>query len=401
MALSKFKKFFDDSYQEILNKTLVAKEIANMRFEKTLKYGASIERSIIDLSAVRVRDAVRTNTASTIDTIADSSEFMTIDIEKEANFYIPDGDISQAGPLNAMQVAGKEIAIKMSLDFDARVLAEVANAANTFDTGDLTTLVSTGTPITMSGTTAPQMAARLGAKLRKNNVITTNLKFVIDSYDAAVMAEYLMGKEIDLAATMFSNGDLKGSVGGAKVYVSENLMGEAVLSMATQPTANDTVVINGLTFKFVASPSAEGDVDLGSDVDESRLHLSYAINQTGTAGTDYIAFTGDDLETLEDLRVTAVDSASADTLTIQCIGSGALTVSETFTDGTDAWGNNFTHSYFGKKGGIDAVMQEGVSSEIVRPGDRRGYNVLTSYLGAIKTFADGSRNFLDVKIAKA
>ena len=398
MSLTNFQEHFDNTYQEVFQKALVAKDIMNTRFEAKLKYGESVERFSYDISGVLVRDTTR-GSASTVDSITDSSELLTVNLEKEAVFHISDGEVTQAGPLNPGAVIGGQIGLKVAIDLDARCFAEVDNALYAFDTGDLTTGASTGTPITLSSTTVPQMSTRMAAKLqaKNNQMVTSNMAFVVDPYAASDIEQYLLGKDIDIAGAVFKNG-YAGVVRNATLYVSNNLMGEAVLGMATQPTADDTIVINGLTFTFVASPSAEGDVDLGANVDETRLHLSYALNQTGTAGADYIAFTGDDLETLEGLNITATNDDTANTLTIQAIGSGRLTLSETFTDGTDAWDTNFIHGYFGKKGAIDLVIQDMKKVDMRPTDDRRGTNVFSSYLAGVKTFADGAKKFLDVHI---
>jgi hypothetical protein len=207
MSLSVYKEAFDNSYQEVFNKVLVAKNVMNTRFESTLKYGESVERVIYDISGVLVRSVSR-GSASTIDTITDSSELITINLEKELVFHISDGEVTQAGPLNPGEVIGAQCAVKLAVDLDARCFAEVRNALYDFDNGDLTTGASTGTGITLSSTTVPQMVTRMPAKLRaKNNQeIITNMILVVDSYAAADVDQYLLGKSIDLAGYVFKNG---------------------------------------------------------------------------------------------------------------------------------------------------------------------------------------------------
>jgi hypothetical protein len=81
-------------------------------------------------------------------------------------------------------------------------------------------------------------------------------------------------------------------------------------------------------------------------------------------------------------------------------GSGAMTVSETLTDVTDGWSRNCIHAYFGKKGAIDMVVQDMKEVDMRETADRRGTNVFFSYLAGIKTFNDGSKKFLNVKLAR-
>ena len=70
--------------------------------------------------------------------------------------------------------AGKEVAIKVANYLDSVILKETKNAYAVFDTGNLTTAASNGTPITLSSTTVPQMVAQTYAKLFSNNVSMTN-----------------------------------------------------------------------------------------------------------------------------------------------------------------------------------------------------------------------------------
>ncbi len=399
MSLTDFKPHFDNAYQEIFQKVLVAKKIANLRFEPTLKFGESVERVAYDISGVRVRSVVR-GSASTIDAITDSSELLTINYEKEAVFHISDGEVKQVGPLNPGEVIGGKIAMKVAIDFDAYVLAETVNAAYTFDTGDLTTLSSSGVPITISSTTTPQFVMRAPAKLRKNNQTLTNLCFVTDSYAAADLAQYLLSKDIDLASSIYKNGETEMRTGGAEVYISENLTATTVLGMATNATAGDTVTHNGLTYTIVASPSAAGDVDLGADADTTRANLTAAFNQGAGAGTAYIAWTGANLITWEDGKITATNDNTANTMTVVSIGTGAVTVSETLIAGGDSWTTNYINCYFGKKGGIDAVVQDLKEVDMRQTADRRGTNVFSSLLGGYKTYADGAKQFLNVKLAR-
>lgn len=402
MSLTNFQEHFSNAYEEIFQKTLVAKEIANTRFEPTLRYGESIERFRYDIDGVIPRSVTR-GSASTVDAVTDSTALLTVDQEFEMVFHLSDGEITQAGPLNPGTVIGGKVAHKLSQHLDGKVFAEIENAANTFDAGDLSgALTSSGTAITLSTTTVPQMVSRMPAKLmNKENVdASTNTVFVVDAIAASDITQYLLGKNIDLAGATFRNG-YTGPVHNAEMYVSENLLGEVVIGMATNPTANDTVVINGVTFQFVATIGNPGDLHIGTAVDDTRANMAVALNDpaTGiaeTATTGYTVVATADQETLINADISATNDNAADTLTIK--GRGRLTVSETFTDGTDAVNSNVLHCYFGKRGGIDLVVQDMKDVDMRKTDDRRGFNVFSSYLAGIKTFTDGSKTFLDVTI---
>jgi len=400
MALTDFRPEFDNAYQEVFQKALVAKDIMNTRFEPKLKFGESVERVAFDISAVRVRDVVR-GSASTIDTITDSSELLTVNLEKEAVFHISDGEVTQAGPLNPGEVIGGQIALKVALDLDGRCFAEVLNASNTFDEGDLTTGASTGTPITLSSTTVPQMTTRMAAKLRRqaNQEVLTNMAFVVDSYAAADIEQYLLGKDIDLMGSVFKNG-YAGVIRNAVLYVSEQLTGEVTLTFSGVAVADQTVTINGVALTAKASPAAAGEFDIDGSATAQATTVFDAINNTN----DYAAGAGDAAAYFEisaaNRDIWERDGIYATNPSAGVVKvfsrSGRLTVSE--TQDNAAFTNNMIHAYFGKKGAIDLVVQDMKPVDMRETADRRGTNVFSSYLAGIKTFADGAEKFLDVKI---
>lgn len=396
MALTDYKVAFDNSYQEIFQKTLVAKDIMNMRLEPMLTYGGSVTRVAMDLSNVLVRSVVR-GSASTIDSITDTTEVLTIDLEKEVVFHISDGEVTQTGPLKAMQFAGKELARKLAIDLDARCFSEVRNALFSFDAGDLTTGVSSGTAITLDATTVPQMVSRMSAKLRnKNNQeIMTNMALVVDSYAASDITQYLLGKNIDMAGSVFKNG-YTGDVNNAQLYISENLTGEVNL-VVDVATADESITINGVTFTAKATPSVAGEFDIAGAVDAQGAIMANMINGTGTQNdaTSYFEISAANREILTNAQVRATYTAATDTLNI--LAAGRIVYSDTLSGAV----TNHLNCYFGKKGAIDLVIQDMQEVDIRKTDDRRGNNVFSSYLAGVKTFADGAKKFLNVKILVA
>ena len=401
MALTDFKPHFDNSYQEVFQKVLVGKEICNTRFEKQLTFGESVERVAYNIDGVQVRDVVRGN-HSTIDSITDTAETLTINLEKEAVFHISDGEVKQAGPLNPGEVIGGKVAIKVAADLDARIFAEVLNASQTFDNGDLTTLVSDATPITLSATTVPQMVTRLPAKLKRgaNQTITgTNMALVVDSYAASDIEQYLLGKQFSIVESVFKNG-YAGLISSAQVYVSENLTGEAVLTDSGTFEDGETFTINGVVFTMktaLSSGSAvAGEIVIGANLAASMTNIAAALNAPSTTTATFTALSAAAASIISEvLKVTA--KATATTVTIVCKGSGRLVLSETGV--STSWSKNFIHCYYGKKGAIDLVVQDIKPVDMRPTADRRGTNVFSSYLAGLKTFADGAKKFLDVKIA--
>lgn len=402
-GLTSFKPQFDNAYEEIFQKVLVAKEIGNGRFIPDLKYGQSVERVAYDISNVRVRTVTR-GAASTIDPLADSNELLTINLEKEAVFYISDGEVTQAGPLNPGEVIGGQIAIKIATDFDARIFAQVPNALQTFDNGDLTTTSSTGTPITLTSTTVPQMVTRMPAKLRNANITITNMALVVDSYGASDIEQYLLSKQFSIVESTFQNG-YAGPIATADVYVSQNLTGQFSIGITSALANNSTVSVNylspstGLSVTVVLTGvtvlgALAGSFLAGVSAAADSIALAGLINAPGTTnGTQVALSAANQIGFTDVLKLSATSSATG--VVVQGIGSGRMVVA---TSGATLT-YNMWHAYFGKKGAIDWVLQDIKEVDMRPTSDRRGTNVFSSYLGGIFVFKDGAKKFLDVWIA--
>lgn len=409
--MNDFYEYFQPAYQEIFQKVAVAKEsVASMRFDANIKRkGDTVHRRILDIDGVKVRDISDPYADRTIDSLDDSDETLTINYNKSANFQLSSKDILQASDVNPASYAGAKLATKVSLAVDADILYETVNATYDFDTGDLTTLESTGTPITLSTTTVPQMAHRLFAKLAyRNQQDNMNLCFVADWYTVSSIAQYLGGKETEYSLSAFENGIVKDRMfGGAQIYCSEKLTSTAVLALATNPTDQDTIVINGVTITFVATLSATtgaGEVHIASTVDITRANLVEFLNdptQSEAEATDtgYSSLSTAQQELWDNMgSISAVNDNTANTATLTGRGTGRLVLSETLTAGGDSWSLNYIHAYYGKKGAIDVVMQENVDVWTREEPKKRVTNYFVEALYGVKTFADGKKKFLDVLI---
>lgn len=398
MALTDYKVQFDNAYQEIFLKVIVGKSIANLRFEPVLTYGGSVTRVLPDISAVRVRTVSR-GSASTIDAVTDSGETLTVNVEKEAVFHISDGEAKQTGPLNPGEVLGAKVAQLVAMNLDGKILAEVVNAAQTFDVGDLTTLASTGTAFYLNTTNVPIMVSRMPAKLKRGtNQVLTNMALVIDAYAASDIAQYLLGKQFDIVNAVFQNG-YAGAISTAEVYVSEALTGETVMTFTVIPYNTETFIINGVTFTMTtASASAAGEICIGGSVAQALANIKAALespdDSVGYGGAAYYELSAANAATIAALGLDVCIGGL--TARIRAVGGGRLIVSETFCAGS--FSCPFIHCYYGKKGAIDVVVQDLSPVDMRQTADRRGTNVFSSYLAGIKTFTDGAKKFLDVQI---
>jgi hypothetical protein len=141
---------------------------------------------------------------------------------------------------------------------------------------------------------------------------------------------------------------------GWTVVQNNNLPYSATLTIATQPTDGDTVVISGVTFEFKTTlGSTAGQVLIGANVAAARANLKLAVEGGSGAGTNYVALGLRDQFLLYRKRNLAITSAQAMALT----GFGDISVSETLTAAADGWSVQKQQSVLMIRGAIDMVLQ--------------------------------------------
>lgn len=219
--------------------------------------------------------------------------------------------------------------------------ATVDAAGQTLDNEVLSGSASAGTPITVSSSNPDDITSKVYELLQDVGLSSSDGQpyFMGDPQTSRNFKLFGM-------ANGFQNADRQLGMGWQMVplmdfdyYITPEVEHEQVFTMATNPTANDTVTVKGVTFTFVASPSSAGDVDIGGTADASRANLAAAINGGSGAGTTYIALSSTDRNTLKNAGVVATNDDTADTLTVSAFG--AINGAETFTAGGDGVGTEY------------------------------------------------------------
>jgi hypothetical protein len=389
-----FKEVWANEYQTIFHKMNVAKQIADMSFKSQLKKGDTLNRVYrSDLSGNL--QAYTRGTAISISDVTDNAEQLSITSQYAGGIYRDDFDAIQSN-YDFAAAYGRDIATHASNQLDADTLGEWDNATSSVDDGDLGG--TDGNAIQLSTSNVLQVVAEAKKKLKKYNIPTDSLFGVISPEFEQVLIEYGAGRDTAM-------GD-KANEGGKvmrfydfDLYVSNQLGTSAVLQMATDPTAADTVVINGVTFTAVTTIGTKaGNFLVGSGADTSRAVLAAFINDPSKTSANQVALTEDNQRKIR--NCTATNDNSANTLTIDYKGLGVLTVSETLTAAADVWTTSLQkqHCLFGRKGAITAVVQKDPAPEVKEVPDKLGKNILVGMLYGWKTFADGAKQLVDVQI---
>jgi hypothetical protein len=138
------------------------------------------------------------------------------------------------------------------------------------------------------------------------------------------------------------------------VSTSAAVAATAVLSIPTNPLANATVTIGTRVYKFVATPAAVDDVDIGVSATVSAANLAAAINAGAGSGTAYHGSTPAHAD------VTALASGTNVTVTARKPGTGAHAVAVTMTVVGGSWDGVFLHGGVGENTTVSATQTAGL-----------------------------------------
>lgn len=261
--------------------------------------------------------------------------------------------------------------------FEQKYLGEITNAGHSISS----------TAFELTTTNALDVFRTADARLGAFDVprATAMKAFVGGPNTTALLRQIKSQRESGLGDETMENG-VVGPWHGWTVVENNNLPWSATLTIATKPTADDTVTIAGVTFKFVASiGTTAGNVLIGADAAAARANLKAAVEGGSGAGTTYVDLSPMDSFILRRKRGVACTSAEAMAFT----GYGDIGVSETLTAAADVWSAQQQTCGFMVRGAIDAVLQF-VDLEI---GDKeKGFAKLPKGIIGMgtKTFSDGA-----------
>jgi hypothetical protein len=345
--------------------------------------------------------------------LTDTNEQLVVNQEKDASFYIKKLDEIQNKPSVRNKYAELSmIALFNKVDGDA--LAEIANATESVDDGDLGG--TAGTALTASTTNVHKVFVQARKFMQRNNILLNpNDRFtgkresdMVKRYGVAAISpdfyatllDYVGGKESVFGDQVARSGHA-GHYLGFELFISNALYWTGTLAVATQPTDGDTVVINGVTFTYKTTlGTTAGNILIGASAATAVDAIVAATNNSESlaaeaAGTLYVELTAANRSLID--GITATDATT--TATFVSKGWGYVIVSETFTDGTDTWtaAKQVEHQYFGVNASTDVVIQKSPNT-LVQP--RSGYvgsDVATWTAYGIKTFNEQKVMMVDVQ----
>jgi len=251
----------------------------------------------------------------------------------------------------------------------------------------------------LSTSTAYSTISNAVATLVHAGVNPDEICVVVDAFTADMIAQQAISSTFSLSDNSFQRGYTGQKVAGAMLYRNQNLTATYSFAMATNPTANDTVTINGVTFKFVASPSAAGDIDIGADADASAQNLVEAINAAATGvagagvGTKYIALSDDNADFLTGF--TATDGTDLFTMTSK---HWYRPVSSSMTAAGNKWAAVYTHALVMAKGAFSVAYRRGLQTDKRPIATSLEYNYSNYLLWGKTVTVEGAKKAYDLII---
>ena len=358
-----FRQLWMDGVQEDLDKSLVSKGIATVDTHATRIFHNPFNSTPVGSNGAK-------QNGYSVEAMTSTDDTLTVNQRATAAEQIDSYEqLMTSYDLMSQQSRRQAYRISDYIDQYTLNLPVVKSGVRQIDNGYITASGvndNVGYAISTSTNAATLANALTEALGLGNAAIEKGMFWVITPYDRTALIAYAQSHGFNLTDSAISQG-INGSVGkqfgGLDLYVSNNLTHTAKLTMATKPTANDTVtlIVNGrtITFKFVASPANPGEVAIGSADSNSQANLVLAINGTGVGdGTDYKELATADRAALKmvapqtapgTFAIASAFASNVSTLTVY----GSLKASASLVaGGGDGMGTVVRHTIAGIKGSI-------------------------------------------------
>jgi hypothetical protein len=355
-----------------------------MRFARTqlpvdVSNGDQIDfPTITDLRA----QSYTAQTDATIDDFVSASDTLDLDNREVVTFHIDPAQVKQA-----TSEYESALAFQAAHQLANRVDQTVINVGITGTSNSISGFT------TINSTNILNMFTEATSNLFRQNAGPGRSFALIDPERFALLEQNVVANGFNLGDTTLKNG-YTGDYAGYNVLVSNNLPSSQTLGMATNPTADDTFTLYGVTFTFKAAPAAAGEIDIGGSAAATGANIVLAINGTGTGdGTDYFELSTANRRKLQNAQCSAAAWGSDASVVT---GFGKIDGEETFTDGTDAWGTETSSLLFGRVGAVSMAMQM-APKLFVRPESKQvGDNHILHQLYGDKVFTRDADRLIKV-----
>lgn len=272
-------------------------------------------------------------------------------------------------------------------DMDGNFFNEVLNA----DNGNSSPItLTTGASQNTVGTYTNAVA-----ELVNNGVSKDRLVSVIDPHSLATIGDAALGNTFKEADMDFRRGFTGQMFAGTAVVESTLLTATTDLQFATNPSANDTVTINGVVFTFVSSiGSTAGNVLIEASAALTLDNLVAAINGAAGAGTKYVEVSAKNRR-----RKLAGITATDNTTSMGLVSKrGYRAVSSNMTPAANDWDQVVINNVIMERGAITMAIQKGINFVIKDKPLQLGKNFFTWARYGLKTFSEGKERMYRLQL---
>lgn len=356
-----FRQLWMDGVQEDINKSLVAKSIATVDSRATRIFHNPFNSTPVGSNGTK-------QVTYTIESMTSTDDTLTVQQRATAAESIDSYEqLMTSYDLMSQQSSRQAYRISDYIDQYVLNMPVSKSGVRQIDNGYIGSGVNDNAGYAIAtSTNAATLANALTEALGLGSAaIDKGMYWVVTPYDRTAIIAYAQSHGFNLTDSAIAqgiNGSTGKQFGGLDLYVSNNLTHTVNLTVAVNPTANDTIsfIVNGRTikFKFVASPATAGDVKIGASAAATQATLVLAINGTGVGdGSDYTELaTADRLA----LKMVAPQSAPGTYAIAAAFSSnvavlttyGSLKTASSFTSGSNLFGSVVRHTIAGIKGSM-------------------------------------------------
>lgn len=381
------KQKYTKTVQALLQEKLIAMDLAKVDLRSnfgdgnTINYPRPVYNNITQYTKytnVTDQDVVYSNETMTIDQIPMIS-FVYDEIDEIENGY------------DVLAEQAKDNAFRMRQYIEGKFF----NAVTSAYTNAAAVTIST---VSTDATFSVKVYGQAMATLVNAGVDDSALATVVDPYTFQKIGQGALSNTFNVADEVYKRG-YKGSFNNTMLYVSANLKGSCVLNFATNPTAGNSITINGVVFTFRATAAAAGDVYIGASAAATLLLLVAAVNNAnGYASAAGVSTTYFEVSKADRARLQSLTAAQVSTTMTLTSLRGYRVVSSNMTAAADDWGDYTVETLVMQKGSVDLVLQKAPNVKIQDvPGQLASRYMTWSKFG-VKTFTDGAEKIVIVPV---
>lgn len=347
--------------------------IGNFEEHELLEYGSEVTRPYI-IDDLEINKYTRGEDGKE-QAIKTAPEKLLIDNENEITVYIDDHDKKQSKYSIEKQFTERASNLLVANE-DGRFLEEILFAEYAVDAG------------AVDKTNVADIVVNAKDELTVNDVEDNGLILVGPSKMMGAIELNAIKDGFNLADSTLKNGYAGGFLGVA-CYKSNNL--PHLTQLNKNPADGDSITINGVKITFKTTPSAAGDVKVGSSLSASLENANKVLLGATEDSSTGKALSDKNRKKVKRVRAKLVMGEDEKAYVFT---SGRAKVALTGF----ATAKTYVYAMLGQEKTIDCVIQEMPDVQKNKAPKRKGHFYLATDLFGVKTFKEGRERMIKIKM---